>query len=375
MKIGCLSTNQYNNSDDQWLSARSEGRTMINAGFGFAEMGHEVGIFAAPFTHKQNVWKGASLYPYWDDSKDYDLIVAFNPYRGSFGFGMPTPPGGKVGENYSKLFYVHYGPLPQGNPQEKIVKQYPKTVAIFSAAINNRDILQKHYMNGAVSPFLRPIDFFPQLFPIPCYDKLLKQDFQDYHFDRTKKKLKIWTVSSHWHAGSQSYVPDASVIEILRILRDNLKYEIDLTVTSFSDASIIHPDFIKVFNAKVIKNLSYTYKDILDLIYNMDICIVRGASGTPANSSSDILSLGVPIIYVVNSGWNPPNDFPANSIMQCCLDDCINLPHDSHDVILAKISKQMEDPQLPFERMRLSRDYQRFPNWEKCMNKLLNKYC
>lgn len=370
MKIGCLASNQYSNGNNHWLTARCEGRMMINAGFGFAEMGHEVSIFAAEFDNQPNIWKNVSLYKYWDQSKHYDLIVAFNPYNGSFGRGMVE--GQSAGNNYNKLFYVHYGCLPENIPQVNLLASYPKTVAFFSPSYSGIELHTN--LRGELFPKLKPFDFFPQLFPIPCYEKLTKNDFQDYHFDKTKKTLKIWTVSSSWAQGYQGYVSDDSVVEVLNILKDDLGYGIDLTVTSHKDASTIHPDFVKVFNAKVFKNDDYNYKMILDLISNMDICIVKGNLGNPNNSSLDILSLGVPMIYLTGSEKAKPLDFSINPIMRECPDDCIDF-RAPHEEKVEKIKEIMSDPEPSFNRMIKARSRERYSNWSVYMEEILKKYC
>ena len=74
---------------------------MINAGFGFGLMGHEVDIYSGTFDNKKNVFKNVSLSSTWNTGKWYDLLVTFNP-----------PNGGIEPKNYSNMFYLRHGETP-----------------------------------------------------------------------------------------------------------------------------------------------------------------------------------------------------------------------------------------------------------------------
>ena len=363
MRIACLCSNQAREQcDNHWVTARSEGRHMINTGFGFGEMGYEVGIFCNEFTTAMNVYKNVSLYHKWDLDKHYDLIVTYNPHGGYFGPGT-----GRT--NYSKIFHVHFGGAPEDIPQAAILAKRPKTVAILSECFYG-DTLQTN-AQGVVFPKKVPFEYFPTPHPIACYDKLTKQDFQDFRFDKTKKKLKIWTVSSAWHVHDGQFVPDEKIVEILKVLRDDLNYEIDLTVTVCSLASTVHTVLVKEFNAKVIETYSYNYKGVLDRLMETDLCIVRGYISHRGSSMLDIASLGVPFIYVTGSSTEDPRTY--NEITKKCIDDCILLT-DTHEELVNKVVKYMADPQPPVERMRNAYIDYSFPVWSKIAEALLKKY-
>lgn len=363
MRIACLCSNQARNQcDNHWVTARSEGRHMINAGFGFGEMGYEVGIFCNEFTTTMNVYKNVSLYHEWDLTNHYDLVVTYNPHNGYFGAGTAR-------NNYSKIFYVHYGAMPEDIPQEALLARHPKIVAILSVGYYG-DALQAG-SKGVGFPKKVPFEYFPIPHPITCYDKIVKQDFQDFHFDKTKKKLRIWIIASSWFAFDGQFIPDEKVVEILKVLRDDLNYEIDLTVTVSSLASDSHPIFVKEFNANVIENYSYTYKGVLDRLMETDLCIVKGSAGHRGSGMLDIVSLGVPFLYITDEiVLNPLN---PNEITKKCIDDCILLS-DTREVLVSKVVKQMADLQPSVERMRNAYIEYSFPVWSKIAEAMLKKY-
>lgn len=356
MRIGCLCSNQYYNRDDHWVTARAEGRAMINMGFGLAEMGHEVGIFSEAFRNQENVWKKVSLYKFWDGGKHYDFIICFNPYNGSFGRESTEK------ENYSKILYLFYGDLDQTDA----LARYPKIVTFCDPAAYCHNYSFEGFKQ------LKPFEFFPLLFPIPCYDKLTKQDFQDFHFDTSKKTIKVWAALSSWKTDSQAYVMDDNVFNVLRILRDRLGYKIDLRLTVSNDDNRFDAKLANEFNAKIIRSLTLCYKDILDLISDTDLCIVKGGDSFPGNSSNDILALGVPMIYIVD-GSRPPNPSAPNPITAMRRDLCV-LNVDNYEIMEEKIRRQFDNLKEYHEGMVKCIDTKRFPIWSEIAKKILDKY-
>lgn len=343
MKIGCFVAGCSRNRDDQYTTCRSEGRVVINAGFGFALLGHEVDISNAVLRDAKSIFPGVNLRSLWDTSVEYDVAYVWNPNRGSFPFN-----------NYKKLIYM----VEPSAPVEKIKTKkndFPR-VHLFTALKLAVDRLNK--LVGGVG-------YFPALFPIPSYPGLKKQDFQDFHFDKNKKDINVWVFLDSW-PGSHIQ-SDPRILDILRRLRDHHGYRMKVTVHRNS-GNILPPacdKIIKEFSAQIINNKDVCYLDMLNIFSSMDICITKGGTSYAGNCASDIISLGKLMIYTTE-GRGAVN---INNLYD--LDDYVIRQEDDSNTVHQKVDRIIADPFSCYSAMKKRIVDWSFPEWRKIVTPIL----
>lgn len=145
------------------------------------------------------------------------------------------------------------------------------------------------------------IKYLPPINPIPCY----RLGFSNYNYNSTKIQkdgwLKIYVFISSWEKSVKGLMEYNAILEdIKNITKLKLKLYIQLD----------SPETIKyVENLSNIIQISdeveYVYKkrydEFLNIISNVDICLVRGNQYLPTAGIYDIISLGKPMIYVTEN--------------------------------------------------------------------------
>ena len=272
MKIACFVNGACKqNRTDQWLSCRCEARAVINAGFGFALMDHEVDIVSSYFEDSDDVFPGVNLRKNWDVDSEYDVAITWgasgNKFKGSY--------------DYKELIYLFEpsSPVPTLTELKDI---YPR-IHLFTAA---------KLIQGELNEIMKhEVGYFPLLFPIPCLPNLKKQNFQDFTFDKSKKDINVWVFIDaviNYHIQC-----DSRILDILRRLRDIHGFNMNITMHRCEDSASnpVVDNIISEFEPRIILNKDLCYLDMLNTFSNTDICITKGGTSYCGNSAYDIISL------------------------------------------------------------------------------------
>jgi hypothetical protein len=296
MKISCHVGWGNSNSTDQWMSCRGEGRAIINLGLGLGAVGQEVDIICDTLENKNDIIPGVNLRSSSDTSKIYDIAFSFNSFP--------------CYTNYKKLcFYPEIS-----HPHEyhlKTKQEHPgiifvvQTPRIFKL-VENGAFWQRNFKIG------EDIKWLNSPYPVPCLPGLAEWDFLPYKFDVKKKDIKIWAWRDSWKGGILQ--GEWAIPVILKRLRDVHGFRIDLYL-HMSDTNFRTNEtneIIREFNPTLIDNYTLTYRSMLDMFQSMDLCIGRGTPHHASGGPTDIISLGKPMLYIVDGSPDNPlliNDF------------------------------------------------------------------
>ena len=121
---------------------------------------------------------------------------------------------------------------------------------------------------------------------------------------------------------------------------------------------------------KILLQFDRDYKQILDEIYESDICISKGRRDIGGGNFFEILSLGKMWIYIVAGDVAK---FDANKTLLHC-DKFLIKDIDSYEVVEDKMSKLLSAPKKYFDKMREPWLDFSYPYWNKIVGDLLEKY-
>lgn len=349
MKILTLLSYAYPNRTDQWLTTRCEGRTAINAGFGFGLLGHEVDIVSERFVDHKDVAPGVSLLNSLDTNKHYDILYSFDSkkladfknYDRYICFVEPSAPL----SFFEKLLETH--------PKVEMVTPVRKSVPLLAA----RGI---------------SVRYLPLLYPIPCLPGLEKQDFVPFKFDITKDRLKVWVFISAWK--NYHINCDREILHIIERLTSfhKLKLDITLMIREADRGENPIPEEVDIlinkFGAHVIKSEDLCYADIVNLLSESDICITKGGWCYAGNCNFDIISLGRLMIYVTEG---PVKDSKNNINDIYPLEEWVIRHEDSVDTINNKIDSILDNPLACYSAMKNELITYSFPVWSKMIEEIL----
>lgn len=347
MKIGVFAFGSISpNRDDQWLSARGEGRGMINAGFGFGQMGHEVDIVCQYFSDRDNVMPGVNLRKSFDGNTMYDILLSYNT----------RPPI----QNYKKLLMF----IEPSNRKDILAKLYNDyKSAIFLVAAKNTPDLN----SWAKSIGMNIKNIACTLFPIPCLPGLENQDFKPFHFDKNKKEISAWVYVSGWN---NYYIPVDQYMHLtLRHLYQKYGYRISVNMIvggSGNPFSGSARAITNEFKTNIVYNEKINYKDMLDIIDSSDICLTKGGPPYCGLCSFDAVSLGKMFFYFTHGyvNNNLVNDlYPVE-------DYCIRAEQ-GEGTARDKIDRAMSNPEASHAAFRKAIERQAFPSWSKEWGALL----
>lgn len=332
---------------DHWASARTEGRSAINCGFGFGLLGHDVDIFSITFKDTQ-VTDNVRLTNFLDTNKYYDIVYSVRTfmYRGV-----------NCGRQLNSITQENHSPA--------IASEYKKQIPNIEF-YGNINLITQYFQKPGMLVEPRVLPF---LYPIPCLPGLQQQGFIPFHWDKTKKEQKIWIYN-----GRLPYNGYLTQLGILRRLRDHHNYNLKVykfTNTpgsyGFHGAVPCEADILREFDVTVVEAEKQSYLDVVTLLQQMDLCITFGDCRYPGACLWDIVSLGKPLFYATQQPWQ---DSGINEIYLSPLS--INYA-DIGDVSNSKVDAIVADPQKHVEDLQNRIAYYSYPNWKLLMEDILTK--
>lgn len=351
MRIACFPSALSSNRNDQWATCRCEGRAVVNMGFGFGEMGHNVDIVSDTFEAKSNVYKNVSLIKSVNLDTYYDIVLTFNlvpPIRGDM---------------YGKLLFIVNPDL--GKDYYNRIRSLCPKVEFMTMSIKTVDWIRRLGVE---------IRYLPVLYPIPCLDSLEKQDFMPFKFEKNKEVKKVWVFIGSW---KNYYINvDNKIVEILRRLRDFYGFKMEVTVMARNDdkgdnqTTPAYNQLLSEFKPRVLESLNMCYLDVINELSSSDICITKGGWCYCGNCCYDIVSLGKLMFYVTQglpaNGNNNINDvFP--------LEDYVIRHEDQPHKTTEKIDRIMSNPGECYSAIRGALETYSFPIWSKIVSEIICK--
>ena len=346
MKIGIFITGSIStNRTDQWVTGRCEARAGINAGYGFALLGHEVDIVSKTFDDAPDTFPGVSLRKHWNHDVTYDMVWM---WRGDK--GVPF-------DNYKRAIFMVEG----SSRKESLIAIKD------SSPKGDLYTLSRKYLPLLKEKYGIDLKYFPILFPIPCLPGLERQDFLDFKFDKDKKDVNVWVFLDAWpnyHINCNDVI-----LTVLRRFRDFYGFKMNVSVHKGTGNKfpVIAQTIITEFSANVLENANLCYLDMLNTLSANDICITKGAICYCGNCSYDIISLGKLMIYTTE-GKLPNN---INDIYP--LDNYVIRHEDPPETRNEKIDRILADPAACYNAMKNELITYSFPEWSKVVTKILEE--
>jgi len=347
MKIGMLISGSCSiNRTDQWVTGRCEVRCGINAGYGFALMGHEVDIVCPSFIDADNVFPGVSLRKNWDITKEYDVLWT---WAGNPGFNLPS------------------------NHRMAIVMVEPSNKKETLVTIQSRISSGKIYtLSKKCIPLLRSnygidLNYFPSLYPIPCLPGIVNQDFLPFDFDRKKKDINVFVFLNSWP--SYHINCDQRIVDVLRRLRDNHGYRMNVSVMIGGNnvMPIAGNTIVQEFKATALSSDNMCYLDVMNVLRNSDICITKGGWCYCGNCAYDIISLGKLMIYCTEG----KSDTNINDLYP--LDRWVIRHEEGTTKAYEKADRILSDPEACYNDMKKELITYSFPEWSKIVGEILSE--
>lgn len=345
------------NSEDEFMTCRGEGRAMINIGLCYGKLGHHVDIIHIQNYDDKRVFGNTYLRKHPDQSVQYDAVFTYNA----------QPPF----SNYNKIFYY----IEISNPKNILLDIYNRNkngIIMVPSSIQYNMIRNGHPWWRSNFDLDNRFSYLPVPYPIPTYKQTEDGDFFPFEFDKNKKKLKIWAYLSGW---PNYYInSDDAMLKALRRIREH-GYEIDLYVHTFDLSRVTKAvqNIYKEFNPLELKNFDFNYRQILDLISGMDLCITKGSSWACGMCSFDIMALGKPMLYCAD--YNKVNNINPfliddNHVLRMKLGSIVSSPEES--ALNSKVDTLLSDPLTWYNGMKTKINEHRFPIWKEIAAKLIS---
>lgn len=356
---------------NEFESCRSEGRHVINIALGFSLLGYESYII-----YNWNLEKPKKIWSGLDQHKNENNVFIYN---------HPDP-----NEIYDvALGYDDVSRLNSKNYKNKIVLTYePTNISkirsyILTNKLENITIACSHETTKSSEQHKNPfrLKFFPVLFPIPS----VNIGFIPYNtriFEN--KEINIYVHHSSWTGSATSSLNSCrhKQILILRHLISKFPSKLFKLYIHIEDGFInsIHNPFTKnnFSNNNIeiyyIENFKIHYDGIIELLRKMDLCITVGGLSTPGPCTIDALSLGKPIINVVD-GVNIDHNgkkFEAFNLLYKCSENLI-MVQESDTISYHKLEKILNNLEGSYNCFRdCIKDFD-FYNWKNYVETFLSK--
>ena len=335
--------------ENEFESCRGEGRISINTAFGFSLLGYECYIVNnLNITSPKKIWENVYITNKSDENETYDIAFAWNiellKYRNNYKY--------KILSSYADTIKL-----------SKIIKK------------ENLDIILTCnvpcMMHEPTHFNYRNTQYLPVIYPIPS----INVGFLPYNFKPKLPELKVMLYHSSWESTierSQYYTHKQQLI--LDIL--NQKYKVNLYIL-VSNEEVIKKcpttyNLLKCNEIHYVNNEKTRYDDIIKLILNVDLCISTGGSSMPGPNVPDIISLGKPMIYVVE-GFPSTTEFNNSDLCKCVENSIISSETD--DISIKKIETALDNLEISFNCYRKSLEDYDFKNWKKYTENFLIKNC
>lgn len=330
--------------ENEFESCRGEGRFTINIGFGLSLLGYEVHIINDwNITVPKKIWNNVYINnkPIYDE---YDVAFTFS------GANMMRT------IRYKKGMYMGYETRHISDVTE--LNKILETPLIFTCPY-------KGFIdyNNNRAPF--KVYYLPHLMPIPS----INIGFLPYNYNPERNELKVYLNFSQWKDSTDSHVKwsDKQYLAV-NFLRAKFKDKKVKLYVHVENKDAIKKCHIKGDETYYFLNDKNYYDDVINLIKRMDICITKGGWYDLSGCVNDIISLGKPFIYVVDS---PPTDKPILNHLYNCPKSIIYSQEPNIDSI-KKLERFINNPELSYNCFKYtSRDLD-FINWKEIAKHFFN---
>jgi len=334
---------------NEFESCRGEGRIAINTAFGFSLLGYECYIINEYKIMKpKKIWSNVYIINKPDENIIYDIAFSWDIEHL------------KNKQNFIHKILVSYADTPK---LLKIIKDENLDIILTcNVPCMMHDPTHYNYQNT---------QYLPAIFPISSVNK----GFLPFIFEPKLPELKVLMYHSTWEhsiARSQYYTHKQKLI--LDLLCQ--KYKVNLQILVANDVvartcPLIY-NLLKCNEVYYVNNESLRYDDIIKLILNNDLCISVGAIFMPGPLVGDILSLGKPMLYVME-GAPSTTQFNNNDLCKC--KNYIIASSETDVISTKKINEQLNNLEIPFNCYRKTLEDYNFKNWKKIVEAFLTKNC
>ena len=338
---------------NEFESCRGEGRISINTAFGFSLLGYECYIVNNyNITSPKKIWENVYIINKPCNNEIYDIAFSWDIDHL------------KDKKNYKHKILTSYADTP--NLSKIIKEQNLDIILTCNVPCQMHEPTHFNYQNT---------QYLPVIFPIPSINEKNNIGFLSYKFEPKLPELKVLLYHSSWEdtiARNQYYAHKQQLI--LDIL--NKKYKVNLYILVANEKSAekcsLTYDLLKCNEINYVNNEKMRYDDIIKSILDVDLCLSVGAIFMPGPLVVDIISLGKPMIYVIE-GFPSTTEFNNNCLCECIEHAIIG---SETDVISnKKIETTLDNLEVSFNCYRkVIEDYD-FKNWKKYTEDFLIKNC
>lgn len=326
----------------------------MNIAFGFSLIGYEVHII--------NNWNLSEPKKIWDN-----VYISNQPNQN---------------EIYDIAFtYDNISILNSNNYIHKILMTYQSSSirnALKYMKENNIEVILVSTHESVKNANEFNLKYFPALFPIPS----INIGFIPYKFEPKNSELKVYVYHSSWTGSAYSSLrcckgKQSLILNFLKTKGYNLNIFIHVENEIISNQCLSE---FTLSNSKInyICNDKVHYDDIIKIFKEVDLCIPIGGLDYPGSGVMDMLSLGKPIISVVD-GVNKDKDGnifqPFNTLYKCS--DNLIMVQESNDLSFKKLERIFSTPSTLEESYNCYKnsikDYD-FNNWKSYVEKFLKTY-
>ena len=335
--------------ENEFESCRGEGRISINTAFGFSLLGYECYIVGNwNITSPKKIWENVYITNKVNENEIYDIAFSWNIELL------------KNRNNYKYKILSGYADTPRF--LKMIKKENLDIILTCNIPCMMHDPTHFNYKNT---------QYLPALYPIPS----INIGFLQYKFEPNLPELKVMLYHSSWESTiprSQYYIHKQQLI--LDIL--NQRYKTNLYILVSNEK--VSKECSQIYNltncnkVHYVNNEKIRYDDIINLILNVDLCLSVGGNSVPGPIIPDILSLGKPMIYVVE-GFPSTTEFNNSDLCKCAEYSIISSETD--DISIRKIETSLSDLETSFNCYRKSLEDYDFKNWKKYVENFLIKNC
>lgn len=336
-----------NVKENEFESCRGEGRSVINMAFGFALLGYECYIINNwNISSPKKIWDNVYINNHPDVNEIYDIAISYD--------NLPI--------------------INQANYKHKIVMNYAHTDEVLKKINeNNLDVILTcpipSIMHDSSTFQYKNSRYLPPVSPIPS----VNIGFIPYKFEPKLPELKVYVYHSSWSGSSGSnFHWGRKQLLILEFLKSK-GYKLNLFIhVENEETSKNCPFGIKDSNVNdihYIYNDKVRYDDIIKMLKSVDLCISGGGIDYIGTCVCDIISLGRPLIYVVDGV--PNNEFIFNGLYNC--PKYLIISQEPDDISQQKLESIITSLEESYNCYRDTLKDLDFNNWKEYVTKFLEQ--
>lgn len=337
-----------NDKENEFESCRGEGRISINTAFGFSLLGYECYIVNNyNLKTPKKIWNNVYIINTPNENEIYDIAFSWDFERLN-------------GKNYKHRILITYADAT--NHLKRIKEQNLDIILVCNVASMMHDPENFNYQNT---------QYLPTPYPVPS----ISIGFIPYKFKPKLPELNVLLYHSSWEstiARSKYYLHKQQLI--INILK--LEYKLNLFILIANEKlKIICPNIYNLSGCNevhYIDNEKIRYDDIIKLISSVDLCLLVGALFTPGPLVVDAISLGKPMLYVLE-GAPRVYEFNPNELCKCM--EYVIPSTETDDISIRKIKDALNNPEKSFNSYRKVLEDHDFKNWKMYTENFLIKNC